>query len=88
MGCRVRHLCAEFVEHTCDYCTDGNRTNMRPHIDHDRLRDCTLTVGQLAEAARVLGFDLEIRVSPRSDPKADDAPRSPTVLPTADRMSW
>lgn len=92
MGYRVRHMCAEFYEHDCDHCTEGDRmakpapaerTPMR--VDRERLRYCTLTVDQLVEAARVLGFDLEVTLVPAA---RTDESKAPSELPVRDRMSW
>jgi hypothetical protein len=80
MGYRVRHMGAEFYEHDCDYCVEGDRLPMpKPtvqtiRVDHDRLRTCTLTVAQLVEAAHVLGLDLVVTAEPTT---GRDTPNRP-----------
>lgn len=86
MGYRVRHMAAEFYEHICDHCPDGDRRVNPPpaertpvRVDRDRLRYCALTVDQLIEAARVLGFDLEVTLVPATRTDESTAPSEPPV---------
>lgn len=99
MGYRVRHMGAEFYEHACDYCTEGDRLPMRVltnadrtlRIDRDRLRTCTLTVAQLVEAAHVLGFDLVFTAEPIAAPGPTLVavePRNPSGSTLDHETSW